>query len=300
MGCFLGCLRNKDDGKRRCQFFSKSLSWMKKDLWVPMNRYLRWPHLMDPKKSRPSEKMEREIFQGSFTGDEGVLRDLRQEAYVGFKSLLQWRVIRSMMQAYVARPNSSRIVVLFWALQLKFAKHQSSIRYFLMNFVKNSTGINNRIFAPNFLLRFLKEYLQEEPKSFQHEHDDKSSNIVAFEENKHSGSKAGLNSSALEKIEKSTQEMPILSKKEISWWLKAQSAKDETKMTIDVGNQPPKSDCSPNLDKQITGAASAFWNEEELCGALPKQWDGNGIPNTTTKYKEDQKVNWHTTFLKRG
>ncbi|TKY57188.1 JASON protein [Spatholobus suberectus] len=27
----------------------------------------------------------------------------------------------------------------------------------------------------------------------------------------------------------------------------------------------------------------------------PKWWDGNGIPNTTTKYKEDQKVKWHAT-----
>lgn len=26
-----------------------------------------------------------------------------------------------------------------------------------------------------------------------------------------------------------------------------------------------------------------------------KWWDGNGIPNTTTKYKEDQKVKWHAT-----
>ncbi|CAN8311460.1 unnamed protein product [Cochlearia groenlandica] len=27
----------------------------------------------------------------------------------------------------------------------------------------------------------------------------------------------------------------------------------------------------------------------------PKLWDGNGIPNSTRKYKEDQKVSWHAT-----
>ncbi|GJM97708.1 hypothetical protein PR202_ga14654 [Eleusine coracana subsp. coracana] len=28
---------------------------------------------------------------------------------------------------------------------------------------------------------------------------------------------------------------------------------------------------------------------------LPKTWDGNGIPNTNTRYKEDKKVTWHAT-----
>ncbi|KAG0480801.1 hypothetical protein HPP92_011659 [Vanilla planifolia] len=361
MGCFLGCLRNKDDGKRRCQFFSKSLSWMKKDLWVPMNRYA--SVASSNEKSCSSEKMEREIFQGSFTGDEGVLRDLRQEA----------KLLKDC-GAILGTP-----------VEIRKASEQHSV--FSDEFCKKLNWDQQQDFCSELPSQVPERIpSQEEPRSFQHEHDDKSSNIVAFEENKHSGSKAGLNTSALEvsppqnenqrqhldfespyptplflvdgmqtpgtlypsKVEnsrigkirtqfafpvpdlskssfklkavcedselihsdvlterhmstntiedrKSTQEMPILSNKEISWWLKAQSTKDETKITIDVGNQPPKSDCSPNVDKPITGAASSFWNEEELCGALPKQWDGNGIPNTTTKYKEDQKVNWHTT-----
>ncbi|KAF8083145.1 hypothetical protein N665_0790s0008 [Sinapis alba] len=48
-------------------------------------------------------------------------------------------------------------------------------------------------------------------------------------------------------------------------------------------------------DRPIIGLVAAHWNEDEQNEILPKWWDGNGIPNTTTKYKEDQKVSWHAT-----
>ncbi|CAN7139098.1 unnamed protein product [Brassica rapa subsp. narinosa] len=48
-------------------------------------------------------------------------------------------------------------------------------------------------------------------------------------------------------------------------------------------------------DKPIIGLVAAHWDEDEETEVLPKWWDGNGIPNTTTKYKEDQKVSWHET-----
>ncbi|XP_071703823.1 protein JASON-like [Rutidosis leptorrhynchoides] len=44
-------------------------------------------------------------------------------------------------------------------------------------------------------------------------------------------------------------------------------------------------------DRPIIGMVGAHWNDDEQ----PKLWDGNGIPNTTCKYKEDQKVSWHAT-----
>ncbi|KAG6508952.1 hypothetical protein ZIOFF_034334 [Zingiber officinale] len=50
-----------------------------------------------------------------------------------------------------------------------------------------------------------------------------------------------------------------------------------------------------NADRPIIGTAAAYWNDAELLLDFQKEWDGNGIPNTTTKYKEDQKVNWHAT-----
>ncbi|KAK6238505.1 hypothetical protein QUC31_003974 [Theobroma cacao] len=48
-------------------------------------------------------------------------------------------------------------------------------------------------------------------------------------------------------------------------------------------------------DRPIIGMVAAHWNEEESSHVTPKWWDGNGIPNSTNKYKEDQKVSWHAT-----
>ncbi|XVE72332.1 hypothetical protein DITRI_Ditri11bG0031200 [Diplodiscus trichospermus] len=48
-------------------------------------------------------------------------------------------------------------------------------------------------------------------------------------------------------------------------------------------------------DKPIIGMVAAHWNEDESSHISPKWWDGNGIPNSTNKYKEDQKVSWHAT-----
>lgn len=48
-------------------------------------------------------------------------------------------------------------------------------------------------------------------------------------------------------------------------------------------------------DRPIIGMVAAHWNENEIPQISPKWWDGNGIPNSTTKYKEDQKVSWHAT-----
>ncbi|KAF8046579.1 hypothetical protein N665_3606s0006 [Sinapis alba] len=51
-------------------------------------------------------------------------------------------------------------------------------------------------------------------------------------------------------------------------------------------------------DRPIIGLVAAHWNENEQTEISPKWWDGNGIPNSTTKYKEDQKVSWHATPFK--
>lgn len=47
-------------------------------------------------------------------------------------------------------------------------------------------------------------------------------------------------------------------------------------------------------DRPILGMVAAHWNYDEP-QVSPKWWDGNGIPNSTNKYKEDQKVSWHAT-----
>ncbi|KAM1113159.1 hypothetical protein ACFX13_046800 [Malus domestica] len=48
-------------------------------------------------------------------------------------------------------------------------------------------------------------------------------------------------------------------------------------------------------DRPIIGLVATHWNEDEPTRVSPKWWDGNGIPNSTNKYKEDQKVSWHAT-----
>ncbi|KAK8488895.1 hypothetical protein V6N11_075745 [Hibiscus sabdariffa] len=40
----------------------------------------------------------------------------------------------------------------------------------------------------------------------------------------------------------------------------------------------------------MIGLVSAHWKEDESSRISPKWWDGNGILNSTTKYKEDQKT----------
>ncbi|XP_021997560.1 protein JASON isoform X1 [Helianthus annuus] len=47
-------------------------------------------------------------------------------------------------------------------------------------------------------------------------------------------------------------------------------------------------------DRPILGVVTAYWNADET-PFTPKWGDGNGIPNTTNKYREDQKVSWHAT-----
>ncbi|KAI5077386.1 hypothetical protein GOP47_0007210 [Adiantum capillus-veneris] len=46
-------------------------------------------------------------------------------------------------------------------------------------------------------------------------------------------------------------------------------------------------------DRPILGTVAAHWNHSS--SSAKKWWDGKGIPNSTNKYKEDQKVSWHAT-----
>ncbi|PIN20348.1 hypothetical protein CDL12_06939 [Handroanthus impetiginosus] len=48
-------------------------------------------------------------------------------------------------------------------------------------------------------------------------------------------------------------------------------------------------------DRPILGTVAAHWHVIETPRISAKWWDGNGIPNSTNKYKEDQKVSWHAT-----
>ncbi|XP_009771902.1 protein JASON [Nicotiana sylvestris] len=83
----------------------------------------------------------------------------------------------------------------------------------------------------------------------------------------------------------------------LSSWLKPSS------INQDEGKQHNGSVYGDNVhygrtpgDRPILGLVAAHWKDDENSHISPKKWwDGNGIPNSTNKYKEDQKVSWHAT-----
>ncbi|GKB87810.1 glutamate--glyoxylate aminotransferase 2, partial [Tanacetum coccineum] len=52
---------------------------------------------------------------------------------------------------------------------------------------------------------------------------------------------------------------------------------------------------SAATDIDLVRMTNTHWNADAIVASPPKWWDGNGIPNSTNKYKEDQKVSWHAT-----
>lgn len=50
-------------------------------------------------------------------------------------------------------------------------------------------------------------------------------------------------------------------------------------------------------DRPILGMVAAHWNENETSHISPKWWDGNGIPNSTHKYKEVYVLCYCQTFF---
>lgn len=81
----------------------------------------------------------------------------------------------------------------------------------------------------------------------------------------------------------------------LSTWLKPiPSSKDGNNQKFVGVSGRPRAARTP-MDGPIIGMVAAHCNEDEPSRISPKWWDGNGIPNSTNKYKEDQKVSWHAT-----
>ncbi|KAL5795469.1 hypothetical protein ACOSQ2_000289 [Xanthoceras sorbifolium] len=76
--------------------------------------------------------------------------------------------------------------------------------------------------------------------------------------------------------------------------LVASTFDDNSKNLASTSSKNPYFGRTPG-DRPIIGMVAAHWNEDETSHISPKWWDGNGIPNSTNKYKEDQKVSWHAT-----
>ncbi|KAJ0980414.1 hypothetical protein J5N97_008669 [Dioscorea zingiberensis] len=92
---------------------------------------------------------------------------------------------------------------------------------------------------------------------------------------------------------KSNDEQLVVSS--LSQWLKPLPANGERGKGQDTINENSHSGKSPDCDRPILGTVAAHWTDDEPSNISPKWWDGNGIPNSTNKYKEDQKVKWHAT-----
>ncbi|XP_011044745.1 PREDICTED: uncharacterized protein LOC105139835 isoform X1 [Populus euphratica] len=80
-----------------------------------------------------------------------------------------------------------------------------------------------------------------------------------------------------------------------SWFKPLQSTLGEDKPNIVTASSKNFRFGRTPGDRPIIGMVAAHWNENEASRISPKWWDGNGIPNSTNKYKEDQKVSWHAT-----
>ncbi|CAA7026402.1 unnamed protein product [Microthlaspi erraticum] len=98
-----------------------------------------------------------------------------------------------------------------------------------------------------------------------------------------------------EKLEESSDEK--LSKFEASFspWLNRINEESDENIAVFLNERTPRVTAMTPGDRPIIGLVAAHWNEDEQTEISPKWWDGNGIPNSTTKYKEDQKVSWHAT-----
>ncbi|RZC48295.1 hypothetical protein C5167_041255 [Papaver somniferum] len=81
---------------------------------------------------------------------------------------------------------------------------------------------------------------------------------------------------------------------EFSKWLSS-SPKSKSVGNYETISSERSHSKTPEEDRPILGTVAAHWNDDEPTRVLPKWWDGNGIPNSTNKYKEDQKVSWHAT-----
>ncbi|KAF6157894.1 hypothetical protein GIB67_015210 [Kingdonia uniflora] len=73
------------------------------------------------------------------------------------------------------------------------------------------------------------------------------------------------------------------------------SLPERMKSSIDDTIQNPGK-TSMGRDRPILGTVAKHCKGDEYFSIItPKWWRGNGIPNSTNKYKEDQKVSWHAT-----
>nr|ACR34418.1 unknown [Zea mays] len=92
-------------------------------------------------------------------------------------------------------------------------------------------------------------------------------------------------------LKSNTSELELPS---LAQWLKPPNPKKAFRDEAVTGDRSHSAKSSDE-DRPIIGMVAAHWKDKEPANFTSKWWDGNGIPNSTNKYKEDQKVSWHAT-----
>lgn len=88
-------------------------------------------------------------------------------------------------------------------------------------------------------------------------------------------------------IEESSVGKDLKVEASLSAWLKSAASTNDDDNKTKGGSSSRNSHFARNPgDRPIIGMVAAHWNEEETPQIGPKWWDGNGIPNSTNKYKE--------------
>ncbi|XP_022985308.1 protein JASON-like isoform X3 [Cucurbita maxima] len=95
-------------------------------------------------------------------------------------------------------------------------------------------------------------------------------------------------------VRANTHEKELVVEASLSAWLKPVATHDDDGLKFGGAHRAIRVGRSAG-DRPIIGMVAAHWSEDEPVQISPKEWDGNGIPNSTNKYKEDQKVSWHAT-----
>lgn len=85
-------------------------------------------------------------------------------------------------------------------------------------------------------------------------------------------------------VKATTHEKDLMVEASLSAWLKPVTHDDDGKKFA-AAERPIRVGRSVG-DRPIIGMVAAHWNEDEPAQISPKEWDGNGIPNSTNKYKE--------------
>ncbi|CAN6163121.1 unnamed protein product [Urochloa humidicola] len=81
----------------------------------------------------------------------------------------------------------------------------------------------------------------------------------------------------------------------LSYWVKSSKDVENQGDAKGAARDESYDECSFPTEKPVFMASDLNWDIENPTPRLPKTWNSNCIPNTTTRYKEDQRVSWHTT-----